>query len=62
MENKVCKKCQKPLPHGYKYKKCEYCRSKQAEHVKNGVKATVGIAGSLALAMVSVVSKGTIKK
>ena len=57
MENKVCKQCQKPLPKEYKYKKCEFCRTKQAESVKKGFKVSIGVVGSLALA---VVSKGKI--
>ena len=48
MENKVCKKCQKPLPEGYKHKKCESCRNAQVQGVKNGLKATAGVAGVVA--------------
>ena len=48
MENKVCKKCQKPLPEGYKHKKCESCRNAQVQGVKNGLKAAAGVAGAVA--------------
>lgn len=60
MENRVCKKCQKPLPNGYKHKKCEYCRNEQAQVVKNGLKAAVGVAGAVASFAVIVVTKGKI--
>lgn len=33
------KKCQRPLPEGYKHKYCENCRNEQAEKVKDGLKA-----------------------
>ena len=57
MENKVCKKCQKPLPDGYKHKKCESCRNKQVQSVKNGFKAAAGVAASFA---VVIMTKGKI--
>ena len=60
MENKVCKKCQKPLPEGYKHKKCESCRNAQVQGVKNGLKATVGVAGAVASFAVVVVTKGKV--
>jgi len=53
MKNKICKKCQKPLPDGYKYKKCESCINEQVQGVKNRLKATVGVVGSLALILVT---------
>ena len=61
MENKVCKKCQKPLPEGYKHKKCEACRNVQVQNVKNGLKATVGAVGAIASITVVIVTKGQIK-
>ena len=60
MENKVCKKCQKPLPEGYKHKKCESCRNTQVQGVKNGLKAAAGVAGAIASFAVVVVTKGKI--
>ena len=48
MENNVCKKCRKPLPEGYKHKKCESCRNAQVQGVKNGLKAAAGVAGAVA--------------
>lgn len=49
MENKVCKKCQKPLPEGYKHKKCESCRNAQVQDVKNGLKAVARVVGVVAV-------------
>lgn len=60
MENKVCKKCQKPLPEGYKHKKCESCRNEQVQGVKNGLKAAVGVAGAVASFAIVVVTKGKV--
>ena len=36
MSQKLCKnkKCQRPLPEGYKYKYCEHCRSERAQKIK----------------------------
>ena len=36
MEQKKCKnkKCQRPLPEGYKYKYCESCRNMRTEHIR----------------------------
>lgn len=58
MENKVCKKCQKPLPEGYNHKKCEFCRNAQVQGVKNALKAAAGVAGAVASVVVVVATKG----
>lgn len=60
MENRVCKKCNKPLPEGYKYKKCESCRNKQVQGVKNGLKEAAGVAGTVASLAVVIVTKGKV--
>ena len=60
MKNKVCKKCQNPLPEGYKHKKCESCRNTQVQSVKNGLKTAVGITSAVASFAVVVVTKGKI--
>ena len=57
MTTKVCKKCQKQLPEGYKHKKCESCRNEQVQVIKNGLKSVAGVAVSF---MVAVVIKGEI--
>lgn len=41
MSQKLCKnkKCQRPLPEGYKYKYCEHCRSERAQQIKKSWKS-----------------------
>ena len=56
----VCKKCQKPLPEGYKHKKCESRRNAQVQCVKNGLKAAAGVAGAVASFAVVIVTKGKV--
>lgn len=56
MEIRICKnkKCQRPLPEGYKHKYCENCRNEQVKQVKNAGKAVLSfaaIAGSTAYAI-----------
>lgn len=58
MENIVCKKCGKKLPQGYKYKKCEACRSVQVQKTKEGLKAAAGVVAGV---VVAIVTKGKIK-
>ena len=58
MENKLCKKCQRVLPDGYKYKKCEHCRNTQVHGIKNGLKAVAGVASTVAGIVAFVVTKG----
>lgn len=62
MENRICKnsKCQKPLPKGYKHKYCEACRNQHAQGFKNGCKAVLGAAGTVACVAVAVVTNGKI--
>ncbi|MEG1470752.1 MAG: hypothetical protein RSC31_08925 [Anaerovoracaceae bacterium] len=60
MENRLCKKCQKPLSDGYKHKKCESCRNEQVQGIKTGLKATVGVAGEVASFAIGIVTKGKI--
>ena len=60
MENKVCKKCNRPLPEGYKHKKCESCRNQQVQCLKNGLKAAVGVAGTVASFAAVIVTKGKV--
>lgn len=57
-EKRVCKKCQKELPAGYKYKCCEACRNKQVQAIKDGVVnfgkgvlAVGGFVGTVAVAV-----------
>lgn len=51
-ETKFCKSksCRKPLHNDYKYKKCEFCRAKKIETLKEKgatVGATVGVIVSI---------------
>lgn len=57
MDNNVCKKCKKPLPQGYKHKKCESCINAQVEMVKKGLVTAGSVVASVAIA---VVTKGKI--
>ena len=54
MESKKCsnKKCQRPLPVGYKHKQCENCRNKRVKRVGDVGKGLLGVGlliGSTAL-------------
>lgn len=60
MSQKLCKKCQRPLPEGYKYKYCEHCRSKRAQQIKNAGKATLGVTVMVVGTAVTVITKGNI--
>ena len=60
MENRVCKKCHRPLPEGYKYKNCESCRGHFIEKVKNAgavVGSVVVVVGSVAVAIAKALDK-----
>lgn len=55
-EEKVCKKCNRPLPKGYKYNECENCRGDRAGFVKKvakGALAGLGTAVSLAVFIIA---------
>ncbi|MCQ9210587.1 hypothetical protein [Granulicatella seriolae] len=56
MKNNVCKKCQKPLPEGYKHKKCESCRNAKAQDIKKGIQAAMGVASTV-VGIVFVIAK-----
>ncbi len=60
MEQKVCKnkKCQKPLPIGYKHRYCENCRNEQAKQVKDLGKAALSLAMVVGSVVVTVATKG----
>lgn len=62
MEQKKCKnkKCQRPLPEGYKHKYCENCRNEQAKQVKEVGKAVLSLAVLVSGTVVTVVTKGRI--
>ena len=56
-ETQKCKnkKCQRPLPEGYKHKYCENCRNEQAVKAKGGLKVGAGVVFG---AFLFVVTKG----
>jgi len=60
MEIRKCKnkKCQRPLPDGYKYKYCENCRNEHAKRVKDAGKAVLGCVGAVGSIAIAVVIKG----
>ncbi|MFC6314296.1 hypothetical protein ACFQHW_01755 [Lapidilactobacillus achengensis] len=60
MKSQFCKKCQRPLPEGYKHRYCESCRNQQAENLKKTGKGLLALAGSVASLAVVVVTKGKI--
>lgn len=62
MEQKNCKnkRCQRPLPEGYKHKYCENCRNEQAKQVKEVGKAALSLAVLVGGTVVTVVTKGRI--
>ncbi len=62
MEQKMCKnkKCQRPLPSGYKHKYCENCRNEQARQVKEVGKAALSLVVLVGGTIVTVATKGKI--
>lgn len=65
MSQKLCKnkKCQRPLPEGYKYKYCEHCRSERAQQIKRAGKAALGVVvmvGGTAVTVLRFLYKGII--
>lgn len=62
MSQKLCKnkKCQRPLPEGYKYKYCEHCRSERAQQIKRAGKAALGVVVMVGGTAVTVLTKGKI--
>ena len=55
-EVKVCKKCHKELPVGYKYNECESCRNNQTHILRNIVKGAAGVVGAAAIALAVIVN------
>ena len=44
MKHSVCKGCHKPLPDGYRHKKCEACRNKTIQNIKTCGRTVLSIA------------------
>lgn len=59
MEKKnVCKKCNKPIPEGYKYDECEHCRGEKAGLAKKIMKGVVVGAGAVLSLVLLIVTNG----
>lgn len=58
MKSKLCKKCKKPLPEGYKYDKCESCRNKEVQKLKNTGKKI----GMIATPVIGLITAVLLKK
>lgn len=50
MQQKKCKYCKRELPDDYPHDECENCRTKNADNLKNTLKAL----GGLALSIISI--------
>lgn len=59
-EIRVCEKCQKALPDGYKYKCCEACRNRAADSLKKGLQAFGAVALTIASVAVAAITGGKI--
>lgn len=42
-KQRMCMKCKRPLPEGYRHLCCESCRTKQVENVKKATKTVMGV-------------------
>lgn len=62
MEVKKCinKKCQRPLPEGYKHKYCENCRNERVNSIKNTGKAVASFAVLVGGTAITIATKGKI--
>lgn len=58
-ESKKCKnkKCQRTLPEGYKYDRCENCRNKQVKRVRDAGKGVLGVLFVVGGVVLKVVTK-----
>ena len=54
------KKCQRPLPEGYKHKYCENCRNEQVKRIKDTGKAALGLVVLVGGPALSIATKGKI--
>jgi hypothetical protein len=51
------KKCQRPLPEGYKYKYCENCRNEKVKQIKDTFKAALGVVALVGGTALTIVTK-----
>lgn len=59
-EIKKCKKCQRSLPEGYKYKRCENCRNKYIKRIRDAGKTVAGVAVSVGATAITILTIGKI--
>ena len=61
-KQRLCKnkKCQKPLPEGYKHKYCEACRTQQAHNAKNAGKAVLSVVGVVGATAITIITAGKV--
>lgn len=61
MDNKCKnKKCQRPLPEGYKHRYCENCRNEHTKLIKDTGKAVAGVAVVVVGPVIALITKGKI--
>ncbi len=56
------KKCQRPLPEGYKYKHCENCRNERIKRIKDTGKTALGVLVLVGGTALTIATKGKNKK
>lgn len=54
------KKCQRPLPEGYKHKYCENCRNEHVKRIKDTGKAALGVVVLVGSTALTIATKGKI--
>lgn len=59
-KQRMCMKCKRPLPEGYRHIFCESCRTKQAEDVKKVTKKVMGVTAAVASIAVVIGTAGKI--
>lgn len=57
MNQKICKKCKKPLPEDYRYHLCEYCRNQKIEKIKKGSAIVGSAVGAVAIGVIKLIKK-----
>ena len=58
MNHSICKGCHKPLPDGYRHKKCESCRNKTIQNIKTCGSAFLSIAVFAGSTVIALATKG----
>ena len=58
MKQKYCKGCQRILPDGYKHSRCENCRNKNVQKIKDVTKVVGGVVVSVVGIAVAFIANG----